>query len=271
MRLAAMREFLKGHLSTAQYQWLVQLIVSLDKQVLEQNKGLQDRTKRSSAAMFRLGGYIVQGVYMLRNFSTPDGDFNLLYTPDAPDGVSFRKLTDYVELMRSPDMRRYYYLRVPYKGQPTVGSLFDAMDRHLPGRWITIENPEHQNTDRVTDIHDLYDEQISRIVADVDAQTESTTERWVETIYSVVRYLGSALLIPFPGASLAWTGLHLTIDIQRGLLAYHDGDRATASWFFGTAAFGILLKGAGTAVTHDQALVAQVARWALKRLAPQTV
>ena len=272
MRLAAMREFLKGHLSTAQYQWLVQLIVSLDKQVLEQNKGLQDRTKRSSAAMFRLGGYIVQGVYMLRNFSTPDGDFNLLYTPDAPDGVSFRKLTNYVELLRSPDMRRYYYLRVPYKGQPTVGSLFDAMDRNLPGRWITIENLEHQNTDRVTDIHDLYDEQISRIVADVDAQTRSKTERWIEKTYSIVRLLGAALLMPFPGAALAWTGLHLTIDMQRGLLAYHDGDRATASWFFGAAVYGTLMGGAGvkTVVTHDKTLIVKVGQWAVKKLAAQT-
>jgi hypothetical protein len=272
MRLAAMREFLNGHLSTAQYQWLVQLIVSLDKQVLEQNKGLQDRIKHSSAAMFRFAGHIVQGVYILRDFNSPDGDFNLLYTPDAPDGISFRKLTDYGELMRSPDMRRYYYLRVPYKGRPSVGSCFDEMDRNLPVR-VKIDNAEHQNSDRITDIHDLYDAQISRIVADVDAQTKSTTERWAEKIYSVVRLLGSALLMPFPGAALAWTGLHLAIDIQRGLLAYHDGDRATASWFFGAAVYGTLMGGAGikTVVTHDQALVVKVGQWAVKKLAAQTV
>jgi Spy/CpxP family protein refolding chaperone len=271
MRLAAMREFLNGDLSTAQYQWLVQLIVSLDKQVLEQNKGLQHLIKRSSAAMFRFAGYIVQGVYMLRDFSSPDGDFNLLYTPDAPDGISFRKLTDYGDLMGSPDMRRYYYLRVPYKGQPSVGSRFDDMDRNLPVR-LKIDNAEHQNSDRITDIHDLYDEQISRIVADVDAQTKSTTERWAEKIYSVVRLLGSALLMPFPGAALAWTGLHLAIDIQRGLLAYQDGDRATASWFFGAAVYGTLLGGAGvkTVVTHDKALIVKVGQWAVKKLAAQT-
>ncbi|MCF7535176.1 dermonecrotic toxin domain-containing protein [Pseudomonas petrae] len=271
MRSGAMREFLKGNLSTAQYQWLVQLIVSLDKQVLDKNAGLQQRIKRSSASMFRYAGYIVQGVYMLRDFSSSDGDFNLLYTPDAPDGVSFRKLTDYVDLMRSPEMRRYYYLRVPYKGQPSVEARFDAIDRNLPDQWINIENREHQNTDRIMDIHDLYDDQISRIIADVDAQTKSTTERWAEKIYSVVRLLGSALLMPFPGTALAWTALHTAIDIQRGLLAYHDGDRATASWFFGTAVFGSITAGAGvkTVLTHDQGLVIKVGQWAVKKLAAQ--
>ncbi|MBD8598383.1 dermonecrotic toxin domain-containing protein [Pseudomonas sp. CFBP 8772] len=273
MRSAAMREFLKGNLSTAQYQWLVPLIVSLDKQVLDKNEGLQRRISRSSASMFRFAGYIVQGVYMLRDFSSSDGDFNLLYTPDAPDGVSFRKVTDYVQLMRSPDMRHYYYLRVPYKGQPSVGSRFDAMDRNLPVQWVRVENREHQNTDRITDIHDLYNEQISRIIADVDAQTKSRTERWVEKVYSVVRLLGSVLLMPFPGGALAWTVLHTAIDIQRGLLAYHDGDRATASWFFGSAVFGSILGGTGvkTVLTHDQALVIKVGQWAVKKLAAQTV
>lgn len=272
MQSAAMREFLKGNLSTAQYQWLVHLIVSLDKQALAKNEGLRQRSKRSSASMFRFAGHIVQGVYMLRDFSSSDDDFNLLYTPDAPDGVSFRRLTDYLELMRSPDMRRYYYLRVSYKGQPSVGSRFDAMDRNIPEQWVRIENSEHQNTDRVTDIHDLYDEQVSRIIADVDAQITSKAERWAEKIYSVVRTLGSALLAPFPGAALAWTALHMAIDVQRGLLAYHDGDRATASWFFGSAVFGLISAGGGVKdlVTHDQGLGAKVGQWAVKKLAAQT-
>jgi hypothetical protein len=237
--------------------------------VLKRDKSLQGRVKRSGASMFRYGGHILQGVYMLRDFSTSDGDFNLLYTPDAPDGISFRKLTDYVALMQSPDMRRYYYLRASYKGQPSVGSLLDDIERNIPPKRVNIENPEHQNIDRVSDIHELYDVLINRLIADVDAQTESMTERWAAGIYSIVRMMGSVLLMPFPAASLAWTTLHMSIDIQRGVLAYHDGDRATASWFFGTTVFGSLLGAAGikTVLTRDQALVVQIGSWAVRKLA----
>ena len=84
--------------------------------------------------------------------------------------------------------------------------------------------------------------------------------------------MGSVLLMPFPVASLAWTTLHTSIDIQRGVLAYHDGDRATASWFFGSAVFGSLMGGAGvkTVLTRDQALVVKIGRWAVKKLATRT-
>lgn len=269
MRAAAMREFLKGDLSTGQYQWLVKLIVSLDKQVLQKDQGLQRDIKRSTVSVFRFAGYTVQGVYMLRDFSTEDGDFNVLYTPDAPDGVSFRKVTDYVDLMRSAQMRQYYYLRVPYKGQPSVGSRFDDMDRNILPKEVNVENREDDHTDRISDVHDLYDSLISRIINDVDAQIESSVERWGSRAYSVVRILGSGLLIFFPGASLAWTALHTVIDIQRGLLAYQDGDRATASWFFGSAVFGAVSGGNAVKaiLVPGESLTKQVGWWAAGKLA----
>jgi len=269
MRAAAMREFLKGDLSAGQYQWLVKLIISLDKQVLQTDQGLQRDIKRSSASAFRFAGYIVQGVYMLRDFSTENGDFNLLYTPDAPDGVSFRKITNYVDLMSSPQMQRYYYLRVPYEGQPSVGSSFDNMSRNIPLTRVNVENKEHEHADRVSDIHDLYGSLIRRIIADVDERTESTAERWAKRAYSVIRILGTVLLIPFPGASLAWTALHTAIDIQRGLLAYQDGDRATASWFFGSAVYGAFSMGSGAqaVLVPDNALARQIGWWAAGKLA----
>jgi len=269
MRAAAMREFLQGDLSTEQYQWLVKLIVSLDRQVLEKDPSLQRDIKRSTVSAFRFAGYIVQGVYMLRDFSTADGDFNLLYTPDAPDGVSFRKITDYVELMGSTQMRQYYYLRVPYKGQPSVGSRFDEMDRNIRPQWVSVDNQEYQNPDRVLDIHDLYDVLIGRIITDVDQRTESTAERWTSRAYCVVRVLGSVLLIPFPGASLAWTTLHAAVDVQRGLLAYQDGDRAAASWFFAKALYAAAngSDGALAMLTKGETLVKQVGWWAAGKLA----
>lgn len=269
MRAAAMREFLLGDLSSEQYQWLVKLIVSLDKQVLAKDQGLQRDISRSTASVFRFAGYIVQGVYMLRDFSTEDGDFNLLYTPNAPDSVSFRKITDYVDLMSSPQMRQYYYLRVPYNGQPSVGSLFDDMDRNIAPQWVSVENHESLDPDRVLDVHDLYDALISRIIHDVDERTESTAERWAGRAYSVVRVLGSVLLIPFPGASLAWTALHVAVDAQRGLLAYQDGDRATASWFFGSALYGAAsgTNGAWATLTNSETLIKQVGWWAAGKLA----
>lgn len=84
--------------------------------------------------------------------------------------------------------------------------------------------------------------------------------------------MGSVLLLPFPGASLAWTTLHTSIDIQRGVLAYHDGDRAAASWFFGSAVFGSIMVGAGvkTVLSGEQGLAVKAGSWAVKKLATRT-
>jgi hypothetical protein len=168
----------------------------------------------------------------------------LLYTPDAPDGISFRAVTDYPQLMSAGSMRGYYYRRVAYKAQPSVGSRFDDMDRNIAVS-IEIENRETQNTDQITDVDRLYDRQIQCLITDVDDQTQSTHERWIENCYSVARKVGWLLLIPFPAASLAWTGFNLALDVQRGLSAYHYGDRAAASGFLADSIFGAISGGLG--------------------------
>jgi hypothetical protein len=244
MRQAAMRDLFNGHLSERQYQWLVQMITSLDKTLFDQSKSLREVLKRSTVSHFRFAGHVVEGVYLFRDFSKPVEAFNLLYTPDAPDGISFRAVTDYPQLMSAGSMRGYYYRRVAYKAQPSVGSRFDDMDRNIAVS-IEIENRETQNTDQITDVDRLYDRQIQCLITDVDDQTQSTHERWIENCYSVARKVGWLLLIPFPAASLAWTGFNLALDVQRGLSAYHYGDRAAASGILADSIFGAISGGLG--------------------------
>ncbi|WP_342654503.1 hypothetical protein [Pseudomonas sp. F3-2] len=247
MRRAAISHFLDGSLNQQQYRWLVDMIVGLDEDVLASDVLLRERNRGRAMSPFRLAGHIVQGVYIFRDFNSDDPQFKLLYTPDAPDGVSFRPVTDYLQLLESHEMRSYYYHRVSYKGQPSVGTLYEQMARGLKRdpESIKVLQPMVSADDVITDVYKLYDTMLGRMIFDVDAQTTSTAEQWAEVLYTVVRWTGTILLLPFPLAGIAWGVVTSGVSFFRGAIAYSYGDRATALPYLVFAVSGLLLAGDG--------------------------
>lgn len=247
MRRSAMFQFLNGGLSARQYEWLVGMIAALDEQLLKKDAALQQRTKGSATLPLRLFGDIVEGAYMFRDFSSADPQFNLLYTPDAPDGVPFRSLTNYADLFDSAEMRGYYYKRVSYRGQRMLATRYEEMARGINKELFRarIPQPSKSPGDVITDVYKLYDAMIGRMVADIDAQTTSTAEQWAEVLYTVVKWTGTILLLPFPVAGIAWGMANSGVSLFRGAIAYSYGDRASALPHLATAVLGVLIAGDG--------------------------
>lgn len=242
MRRAAMFHFLDGTLTAEQYDWLVSMIVGLDEQTLAGDSGLRRRLQGSAVLPFRIAGHIVEGVFMFRHFNTPDPLYNLLYTPNAPDGVQFRLVTDYADLLKSADMRSYYHRRVSYRGQPSVVTRFDEMARghHKDASANRVHQPTKSSGDVITDVYKLYEAMISRMIDDTDARTTSTAERRAEVLYSIISQMGAIFLLPYPGAAIAWKVVTSGVDFFRGAIAYSYGDRAAALPYLLSAVKGIL-------------------------------
>jgi hypothetical protein len=162
-------------------------------------------------------------------------------------------------------MAEYYFQRAAFRDQRVIGSLLAShqqpnSDDRLEASIRIV--PEY----RVTHFGDFYDGMIQRIIDDVDEQSESVTETAARYLYTIIKWVGTIALMPFPGASLAWGILHSSIDLARGVLAYRDGDRATASVFFLSAWLGAFSAGKGTLeIIKGSGFGLQAAMWFARR------
>ncbi|NBB12079.1 dermonecrotic toxin domain-containing protein [Pseudomonas sp. SLFW] len=238
MSRGALKEFMRGQLSETQYAWLRRTVISLDQ-------GASVHNLTSAVSAFRIANQIIEGVYIFRDFAKTDPDFNLLYTPNAPDGVEFRRLSDYAQLLESSPMQNYYYSRVAYMGQPQVGSFFERLERggKFDEKFIRIVN---RIESRIPDAELIYGNMIERMIADVDAQTESLAEARFATAWTVIQWLGNVLLVPFPAVSIAWGIFTSAVKVYQGIDAYLSGDRAAALPLLLEGVMG-LLKGGNAA------------------------
>lgn len=217
-----MRSLMGGVITEAQGAWLRGAINSLDDGATP-----IPGTAPTRVSTLLMAGQTVEGalIFQRSDGSTP-GD-KLLYTPDSPDGVFFRELTDYADLLASEAMQHYCYERIAYTGQPRAGTFLDEFRRgkRYDADFVSIVNrPEN----RITSAGELFGNMVGRMIADIDAQTESVAERRWAFAWNVIRWTGTILLLPFPLASFGWGVLSSTVTLVQAYDAYSRGDRATA-------------------------------------------
>ncbi|MEB0042744.1 MULTISPECIES: DUF6543 domain-containing protein [unclassified Pseudomonas] len=269
LRHAIMSEYLRGRLTQTQYQWLVHLVVSLGASGLADEPKNAALIENSSVNAWYLEGRLVEGVYLFKNSNNADPDFELLYTPNAPDGLLFRTNAELISSALAPGMADYYYDRVRYKHQPVINAYFASLKNTPPVAGMSFKF-EFNPADQIKTLERLYDDMIQRMIQDIDDQTESTDERIGQYTYIAVKWTGTILLLPFPGASVAWGLLHSGISFQRGLIAYLDGDRATAFPLFVGAAIGVVSGADGIrSITVGSPTVGRlIANWAWVKTKP---
>lgn len=231
----ALKAYVKGDLDPAQFRWLNRMVASLDA-----DARIPAEIRNSSVSAFKIADQIIEGVFIFRDFNTGDSRFNLLYTPDAADGIHFRRVTDYADLLKSESMRNYYYGRVAYKGLRAVSEFFDELARvGKPSTgMITVSN---RLGARIKSAELLYGQMLERIITDVDAQTVSLNEQRIARAWAIVEWTVDILLIPFPKAKIVWGIFKSVLTLSQGLDAWFSGDRATA--------LPLLLKGVKGIVT----------------------
>lgn len=240
MRRAALVELMKGRLNAEQYQWLNEVIDSVG------SAGDPPKSSQTSTmSTLHFSRLPVVGIFRFKDFQSVLPEYDLIYTPNAPDGILFRRTQDIAASLQWADMPEYYYSRVRYQDQANVIALIDAIDQgsDIKDPLLIINDrlvgTEIGPTDRITRLEQLYIEMFEQMITDVDSQSVSHGEVFVDRLYTAVRWIGTVLLLPYPPAALAWSYLHTMIDFGRGVVAYAAGDRATANTFFFWGMFGL--------------------------------
>lgn len=264
MRRDVVINYLEKGFTEAQYQWAISLLATVYP---DSGRNGTPGTGNSSLNQLYLNGRLIEGVFAFKTNGTDDADYNLIYTPDAPDGIRFRNYGIFISTLNSPGMDTYYYNRVSYKNQPTIGTFFSLL----------VKNPQQAlksltigTNDKVRDLQALHDAMIERMIQDVDEQSLSKAETFAENLYTLVKWTGTILLLPFPPAALAWGLLNTSIELARGYLAYVDGDRAAAGPYYAWGVFGLLLSvlGAKDLAQSSAGLGYKALGWALRKSHP---
>jgi hypothetical protein len=231
---------LESDISQAQYRWASGVLTSAFPGAVKTNA---IPWGNSSLRKLSLNGRLIEGVLVFKNADSGSSDYHLVYTPNAPDGIRFRNRDEFISTLTSPGMDTYYYNRVSYKGQPSIGTFFVELSKNAQRALSSMTLDVEKN--KVRDLLVLHDEMIKRMIQDVDEQTLSKAEAFADTLWTIVSWTGTILLIPFPPVALAWGLVGAAVSLTRGYLAYIDGDHATASRYYIFGTVGLVLAAAG--------------------------
>lgn len=236
MQRAWLSETMQGHLDQQQSEWLgaaIADVFALEPPVV----GGDDTFIKDGLYQLSLRGRWVEGVYVFRRVL---GDVveDLIYTPDAPDGVSFRTPEALSMQWGESGLDDYFFQHVGFKDQPTIGTLIDEYERAGDGRPLILDALGEYG--RIADLANEFNMMFERAIAEVDADTSSTAERISALVVDVAVAVVSTLAMPFPPATLAISVALTLRSFARGVLAYRDGDRSAALTFFLVAGLGVL-------------------------------
>lgn len=227
MRADALRSLLEGHIDTSQYQWLTTSILNMHH--------------RSPAERLRYPFYPLQlnvvtmaaaareetihGCLLLLPPDASTLQQALLYTPQAPDGRTFRPLTAFSNTLLSDGMGDYYLNRArPKVAMPLAFTLANL--KKGVGRKPALPSRPFSNLQDV-----CFNHVIERKLQDVEDTTNGRADMLARQVWNGMELIATAVTLPFPPASLAVGMLIAGLDGYRALKALSEQDHETASFY----------------------------------------
>lgn len=262
MQNAGLECRLQGEIAGVDWAWLERSIASM---------GETAPSTRTTYAIHRL---MLDGEWVMGNFLFSHTDFpTLLYTPNAPDGISFREARQFNYLLKKvPGMVGYFTQRVGTQSQVRVRAFLDAAKAQLPEdlNRTDISPPRYDSTREQTPLQDLrralYDMPLQRKIDDVEGTTNNRTQMVTGILWTCVEWVTSIATAPFPTLSLSLGMLLAFKDSMLALHAYQQGDNEAAVQHL----IGYVLNSAGAAFTDLRPALAslkQLARPSLRQAA----
>ncbi|PKA69236.1 hypothetical protein ATI02_2069 [Pseudomonas baetica] len=197
------------------------------------NTGLTDFSSR-----------FVEGAYIFR-IKNGNGFLDLMYTPDAPDRVSFRAVKDFftgIQYRLSP-FREYYLDRLQLIDKEVVDKFFNTtmakVDAPAPIK------PYYPG--RVSDLRELHTDRIRRVLNDIDEKTTSLTEVITGLIYENVIRVANIVSILVPPVGTVVVAVQLMKSLYDGAHAYQRGDYSAALGHGKEALIGLFTLGKASA------------------------
>lgn len=235
MHSDAIKDYSAQRLDSDQYQFITALI-GLPHPI----KGIATTSTPAGGLVKPLviNGATIHGAYVLFKKGLSDAKLFLVYTPDAPDDISFRPGSSLIASINHAEMDKYFYHRVNFGRQRIIGTVIDDV-KNRRGHHQLVE-PEYDGPSTVNWKRE-YDTVLDHLYKDADAQTESGYERLFLGWYLSFREYGEYVVKYIPGPAglklrILWHVLHAIVDLSRGIHIYRTGDRAAAKDFFFSAA-----------------------------------
>jgi hypothetical protein len=167
----------------------------------------------------------VGGVYIFR-LKLLSGFFDLLYTPDAPDLVSFRPIEEFVHSIRfrQGPFREYYIKRVLLVDQKVINDYFDKLVA------TTVSRPVigTQHRAKLPDLYTFHDERVRRVLSDIDARTTSLNEVVANLIYDNLLKAANIVSLLVPPVGTVVVAVQMMKSIYDGSQAHKSGDYSAA-------------------------------------------
>ncbi|WP_448694728.1 dermonecrotic toxin domain-containing protein [Pseudomonas moraviensis] len=199
----AYADFTNGRLSTELFsaiQWIIDN--------LKESGGYQSIPDSSSEGgvglyKFNIGGLgftaawdrTVGGVYIFR-LKLLSGLLDLLYTPDAPDLVSFRPIAEFIPSIRfrNGPFRHYYSERILLRDQKVINDYFDNLVATVDTKPVI----RTQQRSLLPDLFTFHDERVRRVLSDIDERTISLNEIIAGIVYNNLLKVANivSLLVP---------------------------------------------------------------------------
>jgi len=241
MQNAALECRLEGHIAGVDWTWLERSIASMDETATD---------TRGTYAIHRL---LINGEWVMGTFLFSHADFpTLLYTPNAPDGISFREARQFNYLLKKvPGMVAYFTLRVGAQSQANVRTFLETAKAQLPEDLNkTDTSPARYDATRaqppLLDLRRaLYDMKLQRRIDDVEGTTANRTQMITGILWTCVEWVTAIATAPFPIVSLSLGMLLAFKDGMLALNAYQQGDTSAAVAHL----IGYVLNSAGAAFT----------------------
>ncbi len=186
----------------------------------------------------------VGGVYIFR-LKLLSGFHDLLYTPDAPDLVSFRPIAEFIPSIRFRygPFREYYSGRIMLVDKQVVESYFDDLVATLDTRPVL----RTQNRAKLPDLFTFHDERVRRVLSDIDERTTSLNEVIASLIYDNLLKAANIVSLVVPPIGTVVVAVQMMKSIYDASQSHRRGDYSAALGHVRDVLTGLLTLGKAAA------------------------
>lgn len=222
----------KSMLSTEAFQWLTRQVTLLsDGQPLDSATYPGAAVTGEGVIKLTVGGHVVLGVYVFAYFD-PQA-FYWLYTPDAPDGLLFRRYLD-VSGSVAAQLQDYLLERVALTARVAVRRTLQALANGTR-RVDTL-----REVNRLTDVRAELDVGIERAIADVEDITTSRAEMIRSQVFKGLIFAAVPVCMVYPPFALLLDIGLIAVSTRQAIAAHGQGDTEGALGHWLAATWGTL-------------------------------
>jgi hypothetical protein len=199
----------------------------------------------------------VGGVYIFR-LKMSSGFVDLLYTPDAPDLVSFRPIAEFIPSIRFRygPFRTYYSGRILLVDQKVINDYFDRLVATVDTRAVI----RTQKRSLLPDLFTFHDERVRRVLSDIDERTTSLNEIVAGLVYDNLLKAANIVSLLVPPVGTVVVAVQLMKSIYDASQSDKRGDYRAALGHVQEALTGLLTLGKAAAAGDPVKEITQAQR-----------